>query len=495
MALQLLVYYTNRHYWVMMGTLNHMENFNNPSFHIAIIGGGFSGTSLAAELLRAVDPSVSVTLIERSAFPGRGVAYGTHCAGHLLNVPARNMSALASDASHFLHWAQLHYDSRVQPGDFLPRRVYGRYVASVLQDAFDANENRFEWRRDEAFSVTAVDDKVEISLSSGSRILADKVVLALGNFPPAGLRIPGLTQSCSRYISNPWLENTLEGVSRDKAILLVGSGLTSVDVAISLRERGFQGKIHMLSRRGLLPQSHKTAPPWPAFIDSGSALTARRLLQLIREQVRLADGRGSDWRAVIDCLRPLTQKIWCSLPVKEQRRFLRHLRAYWDVHRHRVAPPIGKQLATEIKNSKLQTHAGRLVEYREGSSRVDVIYRQRGNGRLRTLKVNRVINCTGPDSDFRRVDSPLLRDLIRRKLARADSLFLGLDTAPDGALLDPHGTPSESLYAIGPLRKGNLWESTAVPEIRVQAAELTAQLIQSRKQPSLEVLPQEQLTA
>jgi uncharacterized NAD(P)/FAD-binding protein YdhS len=474
--------------------LGLMEKFANSSFHIAIIGGGFSGTCLAAELLRSGDPAVCVTLIERSAFPGRGVAFGTQCAGHLLNVPTQKMSALAGDSSHFLRWAQRNYNSAVQPGDFLPRRVYGRYIASVLQEAFDANDHRFAWKRDEAVSVNLVEDKAEISLRNGSRISADKIVLALGNFPPAALRVPGITQSSPRFVSNPWLESAFDNVARDTSILLVGSGLTSVDAVISLRERGFRGKIHMLSRHGLLPQSHRAAQPWPAFAGGDSPCTARRLLQLIREQVSLAEECGGDWRAVLDSLRPMTQTIWRSLPLKEQRRFLRHLRAYWDVHRHRVAPQIGKKLKTEIRVGKLQIHAGRLVEHCEGARHVDVIYRERRSGGLRTLKVDRVINCTGPDADIRRVDSPLLRDLIRRNLARTDPLFLGLDTAPDGALVGSEGTYSEFLFAIGPLRKGNLWESTAVPEIRLQAAQLASQLIQAHKQP-LRALREEQLTA
>jgi uncharacterized NAD(P)/FAD-binding protein YdhS len=147
------------------------------------------------------------------------------------------------------------------------------------------------------------------------------------------------------------------------------------------------------------------------------------------------------------------------------------------VHRHRVAPQIGAQLAAEIKDGKLETHAGRLVEYRESACRVDANFRERHTGQLRTLCVSRVINCTGPDSDFRRVHNALLREMLRRNLARTDSLFLGLDTAQDGALLSANGVASDRIYAIGPLRKGNLWESTAVPEIRAQAAELAARLI------------------
>jgi uncharacterized NAD(P)/FAD-binding protein YdhS len=493
MAVELHVYNRNRHYYLR--SQEHMRKFDNCFLHVAIIGGGFSGVCLAAELLGSHSPSLSVTLIERDVPIGRGVAYSTRCAGHLLNVPAQNMSALAGDASHFVSWAQFHYDSAIGPGDFLPRRIYGRYVESVLHRAVKSNEHRFERKCDEAVAVMPLAEKVQVHLRSGSQIVADKIVFAMGNFPPAELRTPGLLQSSSRYISNPWLENALAVVENDKPVLLVGSGLTGVDVAISLRERGFCGKIQMLSRHGLLPQLHKPAQMWPAFIDDGCPGTARLLLRSVREEICQAEEQGGDWRAVIDSLRPVTQRIWRSLSIKERRRFLRHLRTHWDVHRHRIAPRIGEQLAAEINAGKLQTHAGRLVECAEREAGVDVRYRERETQQVLTLQVGCIINCTGPDSDFRRIDTPLVRDLIRRSLARPDSLSLGLDTADDGALLNAHGAASECLYAIGPLRKGNLWESTAVPEIRKQAAELALQLVAGSLPASTESLQHQELTA
>jgi uncharacterized NAD(P)/FAD-binding protein YdhS len=443
---------------------------------VVIIGGGFSGTSLAAALLRGCGASTSVVLIERMGRPGREVAYGTQCGGHLLNVRARNMSAVADDSEHFLRWARLHYDCSVEADDYVPRKVFGRYAESVLQEALATTPARFELLRDEAVALKQVHDKAEISLRGGQKVISDKVVLALGNFPPADPKFPGQTQTSSRYISNPWCGSALDNISDDRSVLVVGSGLTSVDVAISLRDRGCKGKIHFLSRHGLLPQQHKRAEAWPAFWNDGSPCTARGLLRLIRSQARDAENQNSDWRAVIDSLRPFTQQIWQSLPLTEQRRFLRHLRAYWDVHRHRVAPQIGAMLAAELGEEQMQLHSGRIVEYTEDSAGVCITYRERHSGESRRLKVDRVINCTGPDSDLRRIRDPLLKNLLQQGLARPDSLSLGLDTADDGALIDARGVISEVLYTLGPLRKGNLWETTAVPEIRVQAAQLAVQL-------------------
>jgi uncharacterized NAD(P)/FAD-binding protein YdhS len=254
-----------------------------------------------------------------------------------------------------------------------------------------------------------------------------------------------------------------------------------MDVAITLRGRGFRGTIHILSRRGLLPQTHKAAAPWPPFWAERSPRTVRGLLRLIRKEVEAAEKAGSGWRAVIDSLRPFTQEIWRSLSFKERRRFLRHVRPYWDVHRHRIAPAIGARIASQIQDGQIEIHAGRIQAYAEDIDGVEVTYRDRESGQLERLRVDRVINCTGPESDCRKVDDPLLTNLMRQKLARPDPLFLGLDVSPDGALIDAHGDVSDLLYAIGPVRKGSLWETIAVPELRVQVSDLSRLLLAVRQ--------------
>lgn len=455
-------------------------------FTIAVIGGGFSGAILASELLRGDNSAIRVVLIEREGCPGRGAAYSTHFAGHLLNVRAKNMSALVRDPLHFLRWAQEHYSNQAQPDDYLPRRAYGKYVEATLCEAIEENPGRFEWKRDEAVSITPVECKANIHLRSGGRILADAVVLALGNFPPKDLTISGRNELCRRYVPNPWSPSAFDKIAPENSVLLVGSGLTSVDAAISLKACGFLGKIHMLSRHGLLPRTHRRTEQWPARWDRSSIGSVRSLVRLIRAEVAKAESQNSDWRAVIDSIRPFAQNIWRSLPQRERRRFLRHLRAYWDVHRHRVAPEIGKMLQTEMAEGRLQIHAGRITEYREKGDFAEVTYRTRGDRESKTLRVDHVINCTGPDGDCRRVDNPLLADLLDQKLVRPDPLFLGLDTAENGALLDARGVQSDFLYTLGPLRKGILWETIAVPEIRLQVSELASHLLSQRKQQSVE---------
>lgn len=475
-------------------------------FTIAIIGGGFTGVAVAAQVLRKSGGAVSVVLIEKGAQIGRGVAYGTQCEEHLLNVRAKNMSAFPDDPEHFLRWARSNYDPTVTPDDFLPRLVYGQYAGFVLRHEVHLHPGQFDRVEDEAVAIEQAGDTAEIHLRSGKRVSANKVVLALGNFPPGDPRFPGKTAQSQRYIANPYIANsslansyisnseatsTPQSGTAEESVLLVGSGLTGVDVVIALRKQGFRGTIHISSRRGLLPHTHKVVSTWPPFWNKTSPRTARALMRLIRTQVEAAENLGSDWRAVIDSLRPFTQEIWRSLAQPEQRRFLRHLRPYWDVHRHRIAPEIGAMLAAELMSGHIQIHAGRITAYAEDHGGVDVTFGDRKTGKLVQLRVGRVVNCTGPEGDFRNVDNALLAYLLRRKMVRPDTLFLGLDVSPDGAVMDANGEASEFLFTVGPIRKGNLWESIAVPEIRVQAAEMATLLLASCAQEDSEVMEPE----
>lgn len=455
---------------------------NATGFTVAIIGGGFTGAMLAVQLLQQSRGLASIVLIERGLEPGRGVAYGTEFYGHLLNVRARNMSAYADEPDHFVRWAQTHYSPSAQPDDYLPRPVYGRYVMSQLQEVATRYAAQLRCVQGEAISVALQGRLAKVILASGQTVVVDKVVLALGNSPPCDVGIPGKTPPrSSRFVNNPWSRSALVHAEEYKSVLLIGSGLTSVDVVVELRARRFQGTIHVLSRRGLLPQRHQVVVPLPPPTLDELPLTVRGLLQMIRLRVRTAEAEGLSWRNVIDSLRPLNQQIWRNLPTTERGRFLRHVRAYWDVHRHRIAGSIADQISDEIKSGRMQMHAGRLTEYFEGMGDVAVTFRDRKSRDTVKLRVNRVINCTGPDSDFRRIENPLIADLFQNGLARPDELLLGLDVSDTGAVIDAEGNCSDSLFALGPLRKGSLWETIAVPELRVQVAEMAALLIALQK--------------
>jgi uncharacterized NAD(P)/FAD-binding protein YdhS len=439
---------------------------------VLIVGGGFSGTMVATHLLRRHE-GLSVGILERSSQPGRGLAYSSPHRFHLLNVPAGKMSALPGDPEHFLRWAQSNYDASVQPRSFLPRSLYGSYVGSLLEEAIaDSNRANFYWIQDEALSLQLRSSQLAVQRKNGPEISARAVVLAIGNFPPADPRVAGLGPGSTLYFPFAWANNVLEDLPTNGSILLIGSGLTSVDLIMALRSKRFKGTIRVLSRKGMLPRRYRPADPWPSFWDERSPRTAHGLLRLIREQIEIASERDSTWRAVIDSLRPATQEIWQALPHDEKRRFLRHLRSHWEVHRHRIAPEIGDVLADMKAEGLVHTYAGRIIRYSEHSGIAKVSYRERFSRRKRTLKVNRVVNCTGSETDCRRIDDSLISSLFAQGLARPDPLFLGLDADEHGGLVDYKQMPSSSLFTVGPTRKGSLWETTAVPEIRSHAAEL-----------------------
>jgi uncharacterized NAD(P)/FAD-binding protein YdhS len=442
-----------------------------PPFSVLIIGGGFSGATLAYQLLRR-DPKLSIAIVDGGETPGRGVAYSTPYWAHVLNVPAKNMSALRDDPEHFVRWARRNYSPNVQEGSFLPRAAYGRYLDSLLKEAATRSERNLPWFRDQALTLTQTNGLYSVHLKSGRKLLAKAVVIATGNVPPGDPSVPGLTDAATRYFAFSWSQKALEGLRGNATVLLIGAGLTGVDLAIGLASTGFHGTIHMLSRRGLLPQPHRHAETWPPFWNERCPRTVRGILRLIRQQVRAAAVAGIDWRSVIDALRPETSEIWRSLPDEERRRFMRHARPYWEVHRHRVAPEISERLSCLIQEGRIRVHAGRIKRYREEGDHAAVTYRRRRDGQAEELNVDRVINCTGPEADWRRIDNSLLSSLFAQRLARPDPLYLGLDVDRDGSVRNDRGVPSRSLFAIGPVRKGSLWETTAVPELRQQASGL-----------------------
>jgi uncharacterized NAD(P)/FAD-binding protein YdhS len=434
---------------------------------------------------------IAIAIVGKAPHPARGVAYSTKHGCHLLNVPAGNMSALSGDPGHFLRWARSHYSPETQTDSFLPRAVYGQYIEFLVKESAERDsERRLSWIQEEAVSLRHNGNLIALCLKSGRELLAQTIVLASGNLPPRDPQIPGLTKAANKYVSDAWSRPAFDGLSDDGTVLLIGSGLTSVDMAVALDAKGFRGQIHIVSRHGLMPQRHREAGRWPEFWCAESPRTTRGLLRLIRDQIRVAASVGMDWRAVIDALRPATQSIWQSLPNGERRRFLRHVRAYWEVHRHRIAPEIDNVISRLRDEGRLRIHAGRITRYTERSDAAEIAFRCRRSSSIRRLHVDRVINCTGSEPDCRRTDDPLLISLFASGMGRPGPLALGLDVDCAGALLDRYGMPSSSLYAIGPVRKGVMWETTAVPEIRNQASELADHLIREfahrKQQPSTE---------
>ena len=465
---------------VMQGTpLPFVSDLDKrPAYDVVIIGGGFSGVMTAVHLLRRCRPAASILLIERGEKLGRGLAFGTHTAEHLLNVPVRNMSAFADEPSHFLEWLQRHKNAEISPNAFVSRQWYGEYVDSLLAEQLRQPDSPLlRCVHEEVVTIERQGETLRLTMTDSSHHEARLVVLAVGNFPPPD-PVPLRQLSDRRYARYAWSPEALDGIADSESILLIGSGLTAIDQVVALNGRGFTGTIYMLSRRGLLPALHQPGTAWPTEWTAELPASIRPLVAEVRRQVRLAAERGVDWRAVIDSLRPATQRIWRSLNLAERKRFLRHVRCFWEVHRHRVAPEVGRILDELQESGRLVMKAGRVLACVEGDGHVEITYRNRGTIAAEMLRVSRIINCTGHETDARKIDSPIVKSLLDNDLARVDSGALGLDISTDGAVIDGSGVPSKSLFALGSVRKGLLWESTAVPEIRVQAQSLAERLAQ-----------------
>jgi uncharacterized NAD(P)/FAD-binding protein YdhS len=409
---------------------------------------------------------------------GPGLAYSTNSPSHLLNVPAGRMSAFPDDPEHFLRWIR-RLEPGTSPGDFVPRRRYGQYLEALLREAREeaAPGVHLELLAAEVVSISQEREGVRVELADGGALAARTAVLAVGNALPADLSVEdGGLYASPRYIRSPWTRGALHRIQPHEPVLLVGTGLTMVDTVLSLAERGHQGPLHAFSRHGLLPRVHRPVPARTGVALPETTRT-RSLLRALRREIREA-GEGTDWRSVVDALRPQTVSLWRDLPLPERRRFLRHLRSFWEVHRHRMAPQVGETLERLQHTGVLRVHAARVRGFRLTDSGVEARLLPRGLGREDSLRVQYVINCTGPDCALSRAH-PLLRGLLEAGLAQMDALGLGLATDAGGALLDARGRPSLALFTLGPLRRGELWETTAIPEIRTQALALARRLLES----------------
>jgi uncharacterized NAD(P)/FAD-binding protein YdhS len=449
---------------------------NNESLVITIIGAGFSGTMVAVNLLKRATRPLVIKIIEPKKHVGLGVAYSTGKICHLLNVPAGKMSAFANDSEHFLRWLHNQGFSEVDATTFVPRLVFGQYIRATLDEALLNAPVKVKLERFETEAVSLnTGNKVTVSTKNGEIIQSDRVVLALGNFPSANPRIDDSTfYESKRYINWAWSKNWLDKLSIDEPVLLIGSGLTALDMVLSLHQQGHKGKIYIVSRRGLQPQVHQSASNYNYFL-SEPPKTIRALVRAVRQEIKSAFLQGHDWRPVIDSLRPHTQAIWKNLSITEKRRFLRHARIYWDVHRHRVAPEVA-QIFTQLSDSgQIIASSGRIQAYFEEDKSVKVVIRKRCSN-VETIQVGFVINCTSPQSDYRRIQHPLIQQLLTEGLIRPHPLNLGLDVASNGALINAAGE-SKQLYTLGSPQIGYLWETIAVPEVRVQAEALAIELL------------------
>jgi uncharacterized NAD(P)/FAD-binding protein YdhS len=387
---------------------------------IAVIGGGASAALLAAQLAQQENADLfHLVIYDRTGRFAKGVAYSTAHDCHLLNVRANNMSAFQNDKDHFVLWAG---ERGYQPTDFVPRRIYGCYLSECLDTA--ASNMKIDRIAQDVVACTKQGATFTLTTADGA-VEYDRVILASGN-----VRIlrPHVQEGVVGYNDDPW-QTDFDTLLQARHVALIGSGLTAVDMVLALDAKGYRGEISIFSRNALLPAPHVAPASWPAFVDN-ACQSPRKMLRLVREQVKRAALEHVPWQAVIDALRAHTNALWQNWDVAQRQQFGKRLLTLWNVHRHRMAPQIAQRVVAlqaegrlhVIKAGVRSIGVGPVVESAVGAMQFDA-----------------VINCLG----YR-------YDEAGRNYAVSDRL--------------------------GPACFGALFETTAVPEIRAQAHDLAKKI-------------------
>lgn len=443
--------------------------------HIIIVGGGASGALLALNLLRA-SGGVTATLIESRPLLARGFAYGEAAPFHLLNVRAANMSAYLDVPDHLLDWLDGTSSTENVTGEgrfrFVPRRIYGRYLAEQL-DALTLSplgRDRLQTIHGLATSLERTTSGVVVGLENGRQIAGDAVVLATGYGVKPQNRFP------HQWLA--WAPIDTDALASVQDVLILGTGHSAIDHVQLLLAAGYRGRMTLLSRHGFMPSVHK--PVEPARIDAREVPFGARLSAVwrwVRILAKQAESAGSDWRAVLDGLRPHAQELWQSLSDAEQARFIRHARSRYDVRRHRLAPFVANVLGRLHREDRLRVIAGRLQSVSDIGEAAEVVIGGRGTDFEQKLVVQGIIDCRGFELDPAQSNNPVLQSLLTQGLARTGRHGFGLAVDRDCALIDASGEAASDLYAIGPLTRGQFWESISIPDIRQQTAVLANHLV------------------
>lgn len=435
---------------------------------IMIVGGGASGVLLAAHLLRDPAMDLRVTLIEKREDLGRGVAYSARQLDHVLNVAAPNMSAYADDPDHFWRWLrERNLIGEAERFVFVPRRHYGAYLSDVVQGL--VGDGRLQIVHTSVTALSAGKAGVEASLDNGASILGHAAVLAVGHEEQPA-RSKGIAVRAGSWADTP--------LAPDAPVMILGSGLSMVDAWLTLSQAAHRGPITVVSRHSLLPQGHQQVGKFAldaADVPFGTGLCY--FTQWFRETVEEARRAGYGWRSVVDALRPFNQRIWQAWSLNARRRFLEHIRPIWNIHRHRLPPDLHQRLRDAVVTGQVTLIAGKFLDVKREGSEVVATIRRKGIANTEEFRIARVYDCGGVSVDVEQSSNPVVRQLIALGTARPDPLHIGLDVTESCEVVSTDGTPSERLFAIGPLTRGTFFEIEAIPDIRVQCAELAGRLL------------------
>jgi len=463
----------------------------------AIVGGGFSGLLALVHLCRAL-PSGTFAIMESHPLHFPGAAYGGCDSQHLLNVPAGRMGPITEDSASFHRWLEKRMPGKFLADAFVPRALFGAYLTEFVADEVARSGAHVSFVRAAVIDMHDMQSHVNLTLdfvggdatgvSPRQQSMAARSVVIAPGLPasPAPWADHAHDVPAGALIPDPWKPGSLLGIPPDAEIMLIGSGLTAIDIAEGLRRLGHRGTIRMVSRNGRLPLPHADhgEPPLLATREqfAGSPV---KVLSVLRRAARQRMAAGLGWQGAIDAIRPHIPVIWKSWSTAERRQFLRRARALWEIHRHRVPCSVLAGITAQCAAGTLLIERGELLAVQSATSGTVAVSVQSADGATHVYTVERVINCTGPSMNLRDTHQPLLASVQRAGLACTDDLGLGLRSDDECRLISANGVANPRIVIAGALRRGDLWESTAVPDLRIHAARAAATLLALLAAPAL----------
>jgi uncharacterized NAD(P)/FAD-binding protein YdhS len=444
----------------------------NRATDVVVVGGGAAGT-LAALKLAGIAGVGCITVLDRDGRFGRGVAYSAVEPWHRINVPAAKMGGSDNDDPHgFSNWliANHHALGPDYTTSFVPRNLYGDYLCGLLEPLL--SRGRIDARHCEARAIDRDGSKYLVTTSDGDRIEANAIILCLGNQQPG---ISPSIEPSPRLVGDVWASDALTGIGPASDVLIAGTGATAVDVVLDLVNRGMGHHITMISRHGLVPCTDVVPVEDTTPFKADGITTMRTLLGALRVDVRAKIARGMPWQSVIDGFRPKASGLWQTVSDAERARFIRHLRTFWMIHRHRLAPDVADLIVELQRKGRLRMIAGQLKRAMASASGYDVVIKPRGAA-LVHVSADWLVNCMGSEERYDRLHDPLVRSLFSSGRARLGPMGLGLAVDRHCTLLDAEAKPQPGIYLVGPATRGCFWEVTSLPGIREQVMRVGAHL-------------------
>jgi uncharacterized NAD(P)/FAD-binding protein YdhS len=455
---------------------------------IGIIGGGFTGTMLASQLIEKSNTPFEIIIIAKKETFIKGIAYNPYSKKHLLNVITSKMSAYPNLPNHFLDWVMKmpdfkDKDQTLIANSFLPRYLYGEYLIDIWKNTESNAKSKnitITFCDNEVIDLNLKKNTISLTLDNKSELIINQCIIATGNNLPGNPSIKNNNFYTNKnYFQNPWSADSVKNIKSNLPVLIIGNGLTMVDTVFGLIENNFKEEIYSISPNGfnILPHRHNGLKYTKLTEELKENMRLYDLVKLVNKHIKISRSFGVSAEPIIDSLRPYSQKIWQSFTDEEKKLFMQRIRHLWGVARHRFPVHSHDKIQQLRIDGKLHIYAGKIVDINETGECVTVEYFDKKEKQNKKIKVSRVINCTGPETNLMNLDGNFLKNCLQKGIIKQDNLKLGISANTQTfQVINSIGEAHKNLFTLGSNLKGELWESTAVNELRDQAEQLAEQL-------------------